>query len=412
MEYFHWENTYIEKLKGLEKKKFIQEIKIIKYLYVHGAKTNADICRQLKISAPKSFSLLNDLIDSNLIEKQGRGVSIGGRKPDLYGIKEKSLFVMSIDMGIYKTRMSIFDNKNTNITGVKTYSLELDNNSATIDKLVEYANLLIEESGIARSKLMGIGISMPGLVDSHKGINHTYLNLGNKPLRDILVKRFNRPVFIENDAKAAALAEFRFGMAKDKKNVLMLYLDWGIGLGLILNGKLYRGSTGFSGEFSHIPMIEDGLLCHCGKHGCIETIASGTAISRMVKEGMLSGKSSNIKSLINNDLDKIEIKLVVDAAFEGDQYAIRILNEVGYNLGKGIAILIQLFNPELIILGGRVSEAGQYITTPIQQALNTYCMRQIREKTEIKISEMEQFVGIMGAVAIVMEDIFENHIKA
>jgi predicted NBD/HSP70 family sugar kinase len=192
----------------------------------------------------------------------------------------------------------------------------------------------------------------------------------------------------------------------------MLYLDWGIGLGLILNGKLYRGSTGFSGEFSHIPMIEDGLLCHCGKHGCIETIASGTAIARMVKEGMLSGKSSNMKSLINNDLEKIEIKLVVDAAFEGDQYAIRILTEVGYNLGKGIAILIQLFNPELIILGGRVSEAGQYITTPIQQALNTYCMRQIREKTEIQISEMKQFVGIMGAVAIVMEDIFENHIKA
>lgn len=411
MDYFHWESTYVEKLKGIEKKKFIQKIKIIKYLYVHGAKTNADICRHLRISAPKSFSLLNELIDSNLIEKQGRGISIGGRKPDLYGIKEKSLFVLSIDMGIYKTRMSIFDNKNTNITGIKTFSIGLDNNAATLEKLVEHVNELIKVSGIDSSKLMGIGISMPGLVDSHNGINYTYLNFGNKSVRDILIKKFNRPVFIENDAKAAALAEFRFGIAKRKKNVLVLYLDWGIGLGLILDGKIYRGSSGFSGEFSHIPMIENGLLCHCGKNGCIETVASGTAITRIAKEGILSGRSSIINSLVNNDLDKVEIKTIVDAAHQGDQYAISILSEMGYNLGKGIAILIQLFNPELIVLGGKVSEAGQYITTPIQQSLNTYCMRQIHEKTDIRISEMEQSVGIMGAVAIVMEDIFEDHLK-
>lgn len=412
MNYFHWENTYLEELKGLEKKKFIQKIKIVKYLYVQGPNTNADICRHLKISAPKSFSLLNELISSDMIEKQGRGISIGGRKPDLYGIKENSLFVLSIDMGLYKTRMSIFDNKNTNITGIQTYSINLDNNPGTVDKLVEHANALIKESGIDPIKLMGVGISMPGLVDAHRGINYTFLNFGEKPIRDILTKKFNRPVFIENDAKAAALAEYRFGLAKDRKNVLFLYLEWGIGLGMILDGKLYRGSTGFAGEFSHIPMIEEGVLCHCGKHGCLETVASGTTIARLAKEGILAGKSSIMNAMIDNDPEKIEIKLVVDAACRGDQYAISILSEVGFNLGKGIAVLIQLFNPELIILGGRVSEAGQYITTPIQQSLNTYCMQQIREKTDIQVSEMRQNVGIKGAVAIVMEDIFEKQLKS
>jgi N-acetylglucosamine repressor len=411
MNNFKWESSYIENLKGLERKNIIQKIKTIKYLYVHGSKTNADICKHLRISAPKSFSLLNELINSDLIEKQGRGISIGGRKPDLYAIKEKSLFVLSIDIGLYKTRMSIFDNRNTSITGIKTYSVKLDNNRATLDILIGYINELIEESGIDSSKLMGIGISMPGLVDSVKGINYTHLNFGNKSIRDILIKEFNRPVFIENDAKAAALAEFRFGLAKKKKNVLVLYIDWGIGLGLILDGKLYRGSSGFAGEFSHIPMIENGLLCHCGKNGCIETVASGTAITRIAKEGIKSGRNSIINSLVNNDLDKIEIKTIVEAAHQGDQYAIGILSEMGYNLGKGIAILIQLLNPELIILGGRVSEVGQYITTPVQQSLNTYCMRQIHEKTEIKISEMEHSVGIMGAIAIFMEDIFENHLR-
>jgi glucokinase-like ROK family protein len=406
---FHWENSYNEELTGLKRKKFIQKIKIVKYLYVHGPNTNADICKHLKISVPKSFSLLNELIDSNLIEKQGRGLSIGGRRPDLYGIKEKSLFVLAIDMNRYKTRMSIFDNHNTNITGIETYPLILDNNIATIDKLVEYANKLIVDSGIDPGRLMGIGISMPGLIDARKGINYTYFNFGKTTVREILEKRFNRPVFIENDAKATALAEFRFGLAKDKKNVLVIYLDWGIGLGLILNGKLYRGSSGFAGEFSHIPMVEQGLLCHCGKQGCIETIASGTAIVRLAKEGIESGKSSLMHAL--TDLDQINVKSIVDAAFRGDQHAINILSDVGINLGKGLAILIQLFNPELIILGGQVSEADQYIITPIQQSLNIYCMQQIRQDTKIKISEMRQSAGIMGAIAIVMEDIFENHIK-
>ena len=411
MKYFHWENTYIEQLSGVEKKKFTQEIKIIKYLYVNGPKTNAELCRHLKISAPKSFSLLNELIENNMIEKQGLGESIGGRKPDLYGIKDNSLFVLSIDMNKYKTRMSIFDNNNTNITGLHTYSLPLDNDIKTVEKLADYANELIENSGIDPSKLIGIGISMPGLVDSVQGINYTYLNYEDKSVRDILQKRFNRPVFIENDAKAAALAEFRFGKAKGKKDVLVIFLDWGIGLGLILNGKLYRGTSGFAGEFSHIPMIEDGILCHCGKHGCLETVASGTAVTRLVKEGIKSGKSSILNTITNDSLEKIDVKQVIDAAWGGDQFAINILSEIGFNLGKGIAVLIQLYNPELIILGGRVSEARQYITTPIDQSLNIYCMQQIRDKAAIVVSELGQSMGIMGAVAIIMENIFENYLK-
>jgi N-acetylglucosamine repressor len=411
MEYLHLENTYIEKLSGVERKKFIQEIKIIKYLYVNGPKTNADICRHLKISAPKSFAILNELSTKDLIEKQGRGVSIGGRKPDLYGIKDNSLFILGIEMDRYKTKMSIFNNKNENITGIHTFSIPLDNDIKTADKIYEHASEIIKSSGIDPAKLIGIGISLPGLIDAHKGINYTYLYYGKKSIRDILQAKFNRPVFIENDAKAAALAEYRFGLAKEKKDVLVILLDWGIGLGLILDGKLYRGISGFAGEFSHIPMTEDGILCHCGKHGCLETIASGTTLARLAKEGIKSGKSSILNRLIDNDPDKIEAKLVVEAAKNGDQYAINILSEVGSNLGKGISILIQLFNPELIILGGRIAEAGQYITTPIQQSLNIYCMRQLSDRTSIVVSEMGQNVGIMGAVAVAMEKVFENYIK-
>jgi glucokinase-like ROK family protein len=411
MDYLHWENTLVEKLNGVEKKKFLQETRIIKYLYVNGPKTNAEICRHIKISAPKSFAILNELIQKNLIEKQGRGISIGGRKPDLYGIKDDSMFVLAIEMDRYKTRMSVFNNNNKNLSGIRTYSLPLDNDMKTVDKLYEYASELIKSSGIDYSKLIGIGISMPGLINAHKGINYTYFHFGKKPVKEILQAKFNRPVFIENDAKAIALAEHRFGLAKGKKDVMVILLDWGIGLGLILDGKLYRGVSGFSGELSHIPMSEDGILCHCGKTGCFETIAAGTAVARLAKDGIKAGKSSMLNSLTDNDSDKIEPALVVNAAIQGDQFAINILSEVGINLGKGIAILIQLFNPELIILGGPIAAAGQYITTPVQQSLNIYCMRQLSDKTSIVVSEMGQNVGIMGAVAVVMESVFENYIK-
>ena len=345
-----------------------------------------------------------------MLEKQGKGKSIGGRKPDLFGIKDNSLFVLGIEMGRYKTRMAIFNNKNVTITEIETFSLELNNDIATVDRLYEQATKLIKSSKIDPLKLIGIGINMPGLVDSKKGFNYTYLNFGEKSIQEILEEKFNRPVYIENDAKAIALAEHRFGLAKGKKDVLVIFLDWGIGLGIIQDGKVYRGTSGFAGEFSHIPFIENGYLCRCGKQGCLETVASGTALARMVKEGIQAGRNSLLTKLSDNDLDKIETELVVDAASKGDQYAINLLSEIGMNLGKGIAVLIQLYNPELIILGGRVAEAKEYITTPIQQSLNIYCMAQLREKTSIVTSELGQKVGIMGAVAMVMENIFENYI--
>jgi glucokinase-like ROK family protein len=412
MTYLQWENTYIEKLSGVERKKFIQEIKTIKYLYVNGPKTNSDICKYLKISIPKSFSILNDLIASNLIEKQGRGVSKGGRKPDLYGIKDNSLFILGIEMDRFKAKIAVFNNNNENISGIHSFPILLDNDPKTVEKIYEFGSQIIASSGIDPAKIIGIGISAPGLIDSHKGINYTYLYYGKKSICEILQTKFNRPVFIENDAKAAALAEHRFGLAHNRKDVLVILLDWGIGLGLILDGKLYRGTSGFAGEFSHIPMVEDGVLCNCGKHGCLETIASGVTLARLAKEGIKLGKSSMLNTLTDDELDKIEAELVVDAAKKGDQYAINILSEVGYNLGKGISILISLYNPELIILGGRIAEAGQYITTPIQQSLNIYCMRQLSERTSIVISEMGQNVGIMGAVAVAMEKVFENYVKA
>ncbi|WP_458984738.1 ROK family transcriptional regulator [Pontibacter sp. CAU 1760] len=404
--------THIESLNNIERKKHLQKLKIIKHLYVKGAKTNTDLCARFGISSPTSMGLLNELMTEGLVEKRGRGKSVGGRKPDLYGMKDNSLFVLSIDMERYRTRMAIFDSNHNNITGTHTLPLEITKSMAAVDKLQDFANQLIEQSGINTEKLMGIGVSMPGLVSSSSGKNHTYLIPPgeNETLQEVLETRFGKPVYIQNDVKSATLAEFRFGMAQHQKNTLVLSMDWGLGLGIIIDGKLRTGSSGFAGEFGHIPMTEDGLLCHCGKRGCLETLASGIALANMVREGIKAGQSTMLSSLTPAQLEQLEPKLIIAAANEGDQYAINILAEAGRHLGKGIAILIQLFNPELIILSGIIAEAKQYITIPIQQSVNTYCMTQLRESTSIAVSDLGKDAGILGSVATVMENIFEKQI--
>jgi N-acetylglucosamine repressor len=407
MNILNWENAYLDNLYGIDKKKHLLKVRIIKYLYLNGHKTNSEISQWLSVSAPTSIGLVNELISDGVVEKRGRGESSGGRKPDLYVLKNNCIFVLAVDMGKYKTQMAIFNNNNENITGSRSFPLALNNRMETVEVLHHHAAELIGDSGIDEAQLIGIGINMPGLVDSTGGVNYTYLNFDDTSLKTLLESKLGRPVFIENDAKARALAEYRFGLAYGKKDVLVLFLDWGIGLGIIQDGKLYKGSSGFAGEFSHINMVEKGLLCSCGKQGCLETVGSGTALVKLAVKGIRAKKSSILENVAGQELDKIEPSVIVEAAHRGDQYAINILGEVGYNLGKGISVLIQLFNPETIILGGKIAEANHYLTTPIKQALNLYCMPQLLAKTSIEVSGLGEKAGILASVAIVMDNIFE-----
>jgi N-acetylglucosamine repressor len=407
------EETHLARLNNVERRKHIQKLKIVKHLYVKGAKTNADICSRFAISSPTSIAILNELVAEGLVEKQGRGKSLGGRKPELYGLCDGSLFVLSIHIEKFKTRMAIFDNNNHIVSGLHSFAIELTKDLSALAQVYEHAQALLHASGIELKKLVGVGISMPGLVASKEGNNHTHLLTAGEPesLQQLLEERFGKPVFIQNDAKSAALAEYRFGLAYGLRDALVLSMDWGIGLGIILDGKLRSGALGFAGEFGHIPLVEGGALCHCGKRGCLETVASGSAIVRLAKAGLAAGQRTLLSQLSAQQLDQLEPEQVYAAAHEGDQFAINTLAEIGTNLGKGIAILIQLFNPELIILGGKIAQAKQFIFPAIQQAINTYCMAQLREKTTIVVSELGDDAVILGSVATVMENIFESYLE-
>jgi len=398
---------FLERLSRIELKKHNQKKKIIRLLYLKGALPISEVINYMELSAPKIQALLDELSGEGMIELKGPGTSKGGRRPNLYGLKDNAFFILAIDIGRQSTRISVFNNNNESITGVKFFPLKLENKIKVIDQIYQFARVVCNESGIDSEKIVGVGIAMPGLVDVEKSINYTYLNF-NRPLRNIFEDKFEKPVAIINDAQAKAAAEFRFGQAIGKKNVLVLHIGTGLGTGLILNGRPYFGSKGFSGEFSHIPMVDKGYLCDCGKRGCLETIASGMALTRSVKSSLKKGEQSLILQMVDNDYKKINHKIIVDAALNGDQFAINHITELGYKLGMGIAILVQILNPELIILGGRIAEAKEYLTIPIEQALFKYTFPNIREDMNIVVSKLGDKANLLGSVINVMENVFES----
>jgi N-acetylglucosamine repressor len=403
----YWQQESLKKLIGIEKKKYQFKLKIIKYLFLHGESTGSAIAYHIKLSNPSVIANLNELIRLDVVEERGRGNSTGGRRPTIYGLKMGSFFIMCIDIGRFNVRMAIVDNNRNFISAIRSYDLKLPDNEQYINILCEHALDLMEKAPIDKEKIIGIGVDMPGIIDSVEGINYSSFYLPTGSLAKKMEEKLKRPVFLENDAKARALGEYWFGLAKGKKHALVLLLSWGIGLGMILDGRLYRGTSGFAGEFSHIPFQDNGKLCWCKKRGCLESVASASALSSLAKEGIKSGNESSISHLIK-DVDIIDPDIIVKAAKQGDQFSINILSQVAYELGKGIALLIQLFNPEIIILGGRMAKAEQYMVTPIQQALHTYSSPMIIKDISIHVSELGDAAAILGLATIVVEKLLDD----
>ncbi|MGM0946771.1 MAG: ROK family protein [Bacteroidota bacterium] len=406
-------NAVIDKMDGVvEIKSYINKIKIIKNLYLKGANTASEICNEVGISLPTVNSLLNDLMSSGEVIKQGRAESQGGRKPDLYRLAEDAFYVLSVDLSKFNMNLAIYSCNHSQATPKKGYKITLNNEKETFDRICDLIEHYLKDSGIPDEKIIAMGISMPGLVDSVGGVNYTYFRFGKKTLLENFEARFQKKIFLENDARAMTQAEFKFGSQHNHKNVLGVFVGWGIGLGIIIDGKIYQGASGFAGEFSHSPIFESrDVTCACGKKGCLEAVASGTAIVKMAESAILLDTDSILARMVRDHQGELEPGIVVEAALAGDQRAITILSEAGLDLGRGISILIQLLNPELIIIGGSVAEANQYLITPIQQALNIYSMAKSREKSTLALYKLGEDVGLMGGMAVVNEQLFDDVIS-
>ena len=389
------------------KKKLRLRKSILRLLYDKGSLSAPELSKNLSVSLPTTFTLLNDLIREGWVDSAGTGISTGGRKPSIYNLSDESLFVISCDMERYRAKMTIYNSHNHPVTPLSYIDTHIDDDNL-VEKILKTAEKLTRDYDIPKEKIIGLGVDMPGLVDSEKGINYTIKNPVCQGVRDLLRRKFDGMVYVDNDARMQAFGEYIFGKARDINNAVIINWSWGLGLGMILNGRLYGGTTGFAGEFSHIPMVENGDLCICGKRGCLETAASCNTILKLAREGISEGKISQLTLQFADNPEKLTPDNVISMAKRGDEFSISILNRVGMVFGKGLSYLIQLLNPEIIVLGGPVSKANQFILTPIQQALNKNCLEKILQNTSIVISEIDGHSGLLGTTAMLYQRIFSD----
>jgi glucokinase-like ROK family protein len=390
-----------------ELKKYRHKKRILSLLYHNTPLSAPELSKKLGVSLPTVLLLLNDLMASGLVSTMGTGISTGGRKPSLYGLSDESVFVIACDMGRYVAKMTVFNSHNQRVTPLKYIETHIDDEHL-VEKLHDAARELITGFNIPEDKIVGLGVDMPGLVDSQAGINYTIKSRRLQNVKDRLEKKFGIEVYIDNDARMQAYGEYIFGKAKDRRNAIVVNWNWGVGLGMILNGELYGGHTGFAGELSHIQMAEEGDLCICGKRGCLETISSANTLLKLARQGISEGKISQLTEQFKNRPDEMTPEHVISAARSGDEFSISILNKIGLALGKGLSVIIQLINPEIIVLGGTISKANQYVLTPIQQALNKFCLEKIVSNTDIVTSDIDEQSGLLGSAAMVYQHLFSD----
>lgn len=390
-----------------ELKRYKLRMHILKALYKRGMQSASSLTKKTNVSLPTVKAVLDDLIKENVVSASGIGDSIGGRKPVIYSLEKDAFFVLAVEIGHYTASAVVVDCLNNRRTGVREIETNIDDPELE-KKLERILDALLQEADLSKDKLSAMGIGMPGLIDSDRGINRTIKNPEAQHIGERLSKYFNIRTFIENDARMQALGEFVLGKAKNALNTLVVNWSWGLGLGVIVNGEIYKGANGCAGEFSHIRIAENGKLCECGKRGCLQTIAGARHLLNMAREEVQKATISQLTKLFAVNPQEMTPADIINCAKKGDELSISLLNAVSTNLAWGLSILIQLYNPEQIVLNGPLAKAGQYVLMPIQQAINQYCLTSISEHIRIEISELGEHSGLQGVSVMVFHKLFRD----
>ncbi|MCL6474894.1 MAG: ROK family protein [Firmicutes bacterium] len=272
-----------------------------------------------------------------------------------------------------------------------------------VQQLFEMTERVLE--GVSPHQVRGIGISCGGPLDSQRGVVYSPPNLPGwdaVPIKQVFEDHFGLPARLENDANATALAEHRFGAGRGTRNMVFMTWGTGVGGGLVLDGRLYRGTNDLAGEIGHTTVLLDGPLCGCGKRGCLEALASGPSIARRARE--LAGESPESLIWQRTSPNEVTAQHVVEAAHAGDTFARFVLAEAGTYMGIGIANVAQILNPERVVLGTIAVKAGDLVLEPLRQALQVHAWSRVREVLQVVPAELGDRAQDLAAVCLWLED--------
>ncbi|AGY52996.1 Xylose repressor [Bacteroidales bacterium CF] len=369
---------------------------LIRLFVLNGNYSITDLSREVNISVPTMTKLIGELITEGFVLDFGKQGTSGGRRPNMYGLNPDAGYFIGVDINKDNISLGLINFKGQLIEYEPDKPFVLENTIHSLDKLCAIIKSFITKVTVSKEKILAVGVNLSGRVNSQSGFSYSFYYLDEKPLSALIEERLDYTVYIENDSRSMTYGEYMHGENSNFKDMLFINASWGLGIGIIIDGKLYYGKSGFSGEFGHFPFFDNEIICRCGKRGCLETGASGSAMHRMFMEKLSEGRVSTLSNKFNKG-EQITMEDIMDAVHKEDVLAIEIIESVGNELGKAISGLINLFNPELIVLGGTLANAKDYIMLPIKSAINKYSLIRVSKDTNIRLSKLGEKCGIMGA---------------
>ena len=388
---------------------FVKET-ILRRVKGEGRFTVPSIAEEMGLSTTtvaKQLSALREEIPIDEIELEDSGHK--GRKAIIYGIRADSRYFLGIDIKNVGLAIGMMDFTGNIIKKGVDYSYSFENSHENMNlicnKISAFLDRLTPED---RAKVSGVGFNIGGRVDSMRGTSASIFNFEetqDTPLADLLSEVIGLPVVIENDTKAMAYAEY-VAYGSQWSDVLYVNIGWGLGMGIIIGGRMYYGANGYSGEMGHMRVYDNNSLCHCGKKGCLETEVSMMAIARKLQERIQKGETSILSQKVRLG-EKIDARDILDAAEKEDQLCIELISETGKELGKQLAGIINLFNPGCIIIGGQLAKVSPfYFQQQVELSVKQHSLKLMNRNLTILSSKLGDDAGITGACLLARDRLF------
>ena len=403
-----------KELVGTSTKAVYYKKRIIEHIIDEGPDTLPNLAKYLEVSVPTASKMVGEMVDTGLLENHGKLETNGGRHPYLFGLNPDNCYFLGVDFSNDTINMVLVNFLGEQVREEMGSPFKFENTTECLDAICSEVNRFIDGGEIKdRQRTVAVGINIFGRLNPETGYSYTYFNFSEKPLGKVLTEKIGLNTFIDNDSRACAYGEYVMHDEEVGKNMLFVNVSWGLGLGIIVDGKPYAGKSGFSGEFGHIHAYDNEVLCHCGKKGCLETEASGSALHRKFVEHVRNGGTSGILNHVGakadpKELEKVTIHQIIDAAIHEDLLCIEIIEEVGQNLGMHVASLINVFNPHTVIIGGLLARAGDYLLQPLKGAIRKYSLNMVNHDTKLRLSLLMKYAGVMGACMLARKKAVEQ----
>jgi glucokinase-like ROK family protein len=380
--------------------------------FTPGGISRAELARQMDLTRAAVSGIIGDMINLGLVHNTGDGPTTGGRKPILLEINPRYGYVVGIDMGVTHLGMVVADFSAHVLEEIEfPFSVE-DGPRICIPKIDAQLQVLLKRINISMSQVLAIGIGVPGPVVAEVGAVFAppiMPGWDGFPIRAHFEGLWGIQISLGNDAEFGALGEWASGAGRGERNLVYIKVGSGVGAGLLLDGNIYRGTTGCAGEIGHITIMDSGPMCTCGNRGCLETVAGGKAIARRAREAVHAGKRTQLSIL---DPEKINAKDVAMAASLGDLIAQQIVIEAGAYLGIAVASVVNLVNPSMVVVGGGVAQIGDLLLEPIRKIVRERSLPSATQAVRINAAVLGRRSSSVGAVIQAINVALDQLVKA